>query len=795
VPIGDAPRTLAGSVADGTYGALALDLYESVPSLMYPMSVQTYSKMRFDPQIHAVLNAYTLPLRAGHWVVNPAGCRDEVVQLCADAWGLPIMGNNDGPGPFRRRGVLWDDHLRVALLMLPFGHSPFAIRYDVTGTPMRARLAELSERLPQTITDIVTNDDGSLKGIQQASVRDTIPAKSLLWYVHNKEGAAWQGQALPLDTPIATPDGWTTMGGLEVGSRLFDETGRICHVVARSPVWRSRPCFRVTFSDGSSLIADENHLWESHTYKARHHGHEPSVVTTAEMAATMHYGTGRRQPLNHAVVKPGPLQYVRQDQLIDPYVLGAWLGDGTSLAATVTSASWDAGDLAALMEERGYPTKTIHNGAPDGNGRLVKIYGDLQSRLRALGLIGNKHIPDGYLRGSIAQRIDLLCGLMDTDGSSSNGRCEFSNTNRDLVDGVAILVRSLGCHASIAPIKRNPDARIMGKPVAQLQHAWRVCFSPTFTPFRLSRKVDHFERGPRRQRGKAASRALGPRQWRVVTAIESVEPVDTVCIEVDSPSHLFLAGHALIPTHNSMIRPAYAPWLLKHELWRVLATSSRRFGMGVPTVTAPTGGTPSDINAAAELAAGYRAGDQAGIGLPDGFRFDLAGLNGSVPDTLGFVRYLDQQIATSCLASVMNLDTSETGNRALGDTLISLLELAWEATAREIAVPASRMNVQMVDYNWGEDEPVPAIMCAKIPRQAVSDAVAGLVTCGALTPDLGMENELRDVYRLPQIESRPTPVQQTPPTGTPSDAPTTTPGGPGAPTSPDPAAPVPTGTR
>jgi hypothetical protein len=438
VPIGDAPRTLAGSVADGTYGALALDLYESVPSLMYPMSVQTYSKMRFDPQIHAVLNAYTLPLRAGHWVVNPAGCRDEVVQLCADAWGLPIMGNNDGPGPFRRRGVLWDDHLRVALLMLPFGHSPFAIRYDVTGTPMRARLAELSERLPQTITDILTNDDGSLKGIQQASVKDLIPAKSLLWYVHNREGAAWQGA--------------------------------------------------------------------------------------------------------------------------------------------------------------------------------------------------------------------------------------------------------------------------------------------------------------------------------------------------------------------SMIRPAYAPWLLKHELWRVLATSSRRFGMGVPTVTAPSGGTPSDINAAADLAAGYRAGDQAGIGLPDGFRFDLAGLNGSVPDTLGFVRYLDQQIATSCLASVMNLDTSQTGNRALGDTLISLLELAWEATAREIAVPASRMNVQMVDYNWGEDEPVPAIMCAKIPRQAVSDALAGLVSCGALTPDLGMENELRDVYRLPQIESRPTPVQQTPPTGTPSDAPTTIPGGPGAPTPPDPT-PVPAGTQ
>jgi hypothetical protein len=439
VPIGDAPRTLAGSMADGQYGALALDLYETIPSLTYPLSTQTYNKMRFDPQISAVLNAYSLPLRAGRWVINPTGCRDEVVQLCADAWGLPIMGDGDDPGPFRRRGVMWDDHLRVALLMLPFGHSPFAVRYDVTGTPLRARLAELSERLPQTITDIVTNADGSLKEIRQSSVKQPIPAKSLLWYVHNREGAAWQGQ--------------------------------------------------------------------------------------------------------------------------------------------------------------------------------------------------------------------------------------------------------------------------------------------------------------------------------------------------------------------SMIRSAYAPWLLKHELWRVLATSSRRFGMGVPQVTAPAGGTPADIQAAADLAAGYRAGDQSGIGLPDGFRFDLTGLNGSVPDTLGFVRYLDQQIATSCLASVMNLDTSQTGNRALGDTLISLLELAWEATAKEVAVPASRLNVQMVDYNWGEDEPVPAVLCTKIPRQVVSEAVAALVTCGALTPDLGMENELRSVYRLPQIDSRPDPVAPAPSTGTPDDAPTSTPGNPGAPATPGPADPVPAGSQ
>lgn len=405
--LGDAPRLAGGSMTAGMYGSMALDLYETIPALTYPLSVQTYGRMRFDPQIQAVLNAYTLPLRAATYAVNPRGCRDEVVQLIADAWGLPIAGSDEPPGPARRRGVEWDDHLRLALLHLTFGHSPFAIAGDVGGNPLRWRLTQLSERLPQTITDIEVNDDGSLKEIYQAGSRDPIPANDLLWYAHNREGAAWQGQ--------------------------------------------------------------------------------------------------------------------------------------------------------------------------------------------------------------------------------------------------------------------------------------------------------------------------------------------------------------------SMIRSAYAPWLLKHEMWRVLAQSSRRFGMGVPTITAPTGGTPADITTAASIASGYRAGDQSGLGLPDGYRFDLTGLSGSVPDTLGFVRYLDAQIATSVMASVLNLDESSNGSRALGETMIGLLELSWKAVAREITGPATKLNVRMVDWNFSEEEPVPAILATDITRPEVtSEAIAALVACGALTPDLGMENDLRVRYQLPVIKERPAPVAAAP---------------------------------
>jgi hypothetical protein len=200
------------------------------------------------------------------------------------------------------------------------------------------------------------------------------------------------------------------------------------------------------------------------------------------------------------------------------------------------------------------------------------------------------------------------------------------------------------------------------------------------------------------------------------------------------------------------MREAYGPWLLKHEMWRVMGQSSRRFGMGVPTVTAPPGSPPADVTAAADIAAGYRAGDQSGIGLPDGFKFDLTGLSGSVPDTKAFVEYLDAQIATSVLAEILNLDTASTGNRALGETVIGLLQMSWSATAKEITGPATDLSIEMVDINFGEDEPAPQIMCTDVTRpELTSEAIAALVSAKALTADIGLENEVRLRYGLPPI--------------------------------------------
>jgi hypothetical protein len=245
----------------------------------------------------------------------------------------------------------------------------------------------------------------------------------------------------------------------------------------------------------------------------------------------------------------------------------------------------------------------------------------------------------------------------------------------------------------------------------------------------------------------------------------------------------------------SMLRAAYTPWVLKHETMRVHATSIRRWGMGMPVVKAPPGGTPGQVSQAQQLASGMRAGDTAGVGLPDGFSVEIAGMTGSVPDALGFLNYCDQQIASAALAVFLELGLSSGGARALGDTFLDMFLLSLQAAADAIAdtisygVPAMPGIARaLTDINFGEDEPCPRIVATDVGdrHEITATAIQQLVMCGAVQPDDGLEAFIRQAWDFP---ARTTP--RTPP------APPKAPGAPGgppnpaAPSSPNPAAPGP----
>lgn len=194
------PTSLGGYVSDEVFfGHLYADFVEHVPALIWPESNQTYAQMRHDPQLTAIMSAYTLPIRRATWQVNGEGCRPEVAQLVAEDLGLHVTGKAK-PSAARVRGVSWKEHLRTALRHLVYGHMPFEIGATIDDAG-QARLSVLSERAPRTIIEIDVNRDGSLNSFEQFAMLGMTPPKPILaqnavWYAHDREGAAWQGVSL-----------------------------------------------------------------------------------------------------------------------------------------------------------------------------------------------------------------------------------------------------------------------------------------------------------------------------------------------------------------------------------------------------------------------------------------------------------------------------------------------------------------------------------------------------------------------------------------------------------------------
>jgi hypothetical protein len=199
VPSATAPTTERGYVSpDRNYWHWDL---EPTPELRWPKSINVYDAMRRqDAQIASVLRAVTLPVRRTPWRVDPAGARDEVTELVAEDLGLPIVGQETGSPPRRTRGRFsWLEHLRMSLLMLPYGHSYFeqVYRIDEQG---RARLRKLAPRMARSIVEVNVADDGGLVSIEQYR-RDggreiTIPVDRLVAYVHEREGGNWLGSSI-----------------------------------------------------------------------------------------------------------------------------------------------------------------------------------------------------------------------------------------------------------------------------------------------------------------------------------------------------------------------------------------------------------------------------------------------------------------------------------------------------------------------------------------------------------------------------------------------------------------------
>ena len=398
-------------------------------------------------------------------------------------------------------------------------------------------------------------------------------------------GSLFSGKLLSVDTPLLTTEGWKTMATVCVGDYVFNEKGEPTQVVAKSDVSYERT-FKMWFDKYTYIIAGENHDWVTLTQHERNANHErtpeyrewrrqhrakkraegkpekpnktgvkkpelaeanrlwhhdvlpmiePSIRNTLEIYNTQKNKTGG---FNHSVQTTEPIQFPERELPLDPYVLGVWLGDG----GTGTGMYYGQDhEIADFIREKGFEVSS-RRAKEEGNCYVYTVKG-LRRLLQDIGVLDFKRIPDMYLYASVEQRLELLRGVLDTDGfvEDHKSAVSFSLSHESLAEDVHELITSLGIKCN----RREREAKLYG---VKKKNRHRTLF---FVPegmqvFKLPRHLARLQKDVDRK--SHARRKL----W-YITDVEEIEPQPLQCLQVDCESHMYLVGEHLIPTHNSFL--------------------------------------------------------------------------------------------------------------------------------------------------------------------------------------------------------------------------------------------------
>lgn len=207
---------------------------------------------------------------------------------------------------------------------------------------------------------------------------------------------------------------------------------------------------------------------------------------------------------------------------------------------------------------------------------------------------------------------------------------------------------------------------------------------------------------------------------------------------------------------NSLLRPAYKHWIWKDELMRIEAAAIRRHGIGVPWIKANEEESEDEQRMAAllDLASNYSGGESAGMALTYGEEFGIGSPAGTPMDPRRAIEYHDHAIATVALAHFLNLD-GKGGSYALASVQADTFVQSVQTVAEDIRdVTQAHVIEDIVDRNWGPDEPAPLLVFDEIGsrQDATAAALQMLVNAGLLTPDDRLEQFLRTTTGLPDAD-------------------------------------------
>lgn len=376
------------------------------------------------------------------------------------------------------------------------------------------------------------------------------------------------GKAEKIDSKLLTPNGWIIMGDVKIGDQIIGSNGRPCTVIGVYPQGK-KEIYRIWFNDKTYVETCDEHLWAVNSatrINRTKNGNNKYPFRILSLRQIMNEGlTLKNGNRKHYIPIVKPIEFEEKKLLIDPYLLGCLLGDGGLTQRTPTITSID-GDLLNEIENR-LPNGTKLNGNYKDfdivrNDTKIR-YNPLTKLLDKYQLSGTnsytKFIPNYYQFASIDQRLELLRGLLDTDGHifKNGSHIEITLASKQLIEDLQFIVQSLG------GIGRIKEKWITYNGERRMYYRMGIKLPPQFIPFKLSRKIERY---------KPVTKYLPN---RAITKIEYIGEHEAQCIAVDALDHLYLTNHCIV-THNTLCSIAYVEMMGFNRVF-VITPNSLKF--------------------------------------------------------------------------------------------------------------------------------------------------------------------------------------------------------------------------
>jgi len=379
-------------------------------------------------------------------------------------------------------------------------------------------------------------------------LKDSLTDGGLKVLIYGKQGSM---KAQPYYSEVLTPNGFVKMGKLKRGDKIFNNFGKICEVEGIYEQGKIEN-FELTFDDGSTMNCNDDHLFEVYRKTKNKRGKLIWIKSVLTLSSIIKRGI---KNFRFPTIKP--IDFGEKEHIISPYLLGILLGDGwiakkdcihfsTSEDYIVEAVKKELGDnyIVSKNSDKNYSYRITHK---TDKCLKNKLFQELV-RLKLNGKKSNeKFIPNDYLFDSIKNRFDLLCGLIDTDGSVSCRKNEknkysvitFSTTSEKLMKDFLFLARSLSYIVSYKK-KKQPSNQYF-----KSQYIYVVTFKikkGDTLPFKSKKHKNRYNVGAHKLQ----------RKWKKLTSVKKVKNAKMRCIRTSSKNRLYITDGFNI-THNTRV--------------------------------------------------------------------------------------------------------------------------------------------------------------------------------------------------------------------------------------------------